>query len=67
LIFLAYPKTYLRKKFGKHAEGKMQVRILLKFKDLRDARAFSLVVMYMLRTDASSASKKVTITYQTVR
>jgi len=43
------------------------VRILLKIKDLRDVRAFSWVVMYMLRTDKSSASKKVTITYQTVR
>lgn len=45
----------------------MQVKIRLKIEDLRDVRTFSLVVMYTLRTDASSASKKVTITYQTVR
>lgn len=45
----------------------MQLRILLKIKDLGDVKTFSLEVMYILRTDASSASKNVTITYQTVR
>jgi len=45
----------------------MQVRIVLTVRDLRDVGAFSLGVMYMLRGDASSASKKVIITYQTVR
>jgi len=29
------------------------VRILLKIKDLKEVKAFSLVVMYMLRRDAS--------------
>jgi hypothetical protein len=43
------------------------VRSLLKIKGLKDVEVFSLEVMYMLRRDASSASKKVRITYQTVR